>query len=54
MMADAVMRLLLLTTACLSGTLASVYDLSEDNFDRLVFRPSNKAVFVKFYVRAHP
>ena len=28
---------------------AAVYELTADNFDRLVFRPSNTAAFVKFY-----
>jgi len=28
---------------------SSVYELSGDNFDRLVFRPTNRASFIKFY-----
>ena len=28
---------------------AVVYELSEDNFERLVFRPSTSAAFIKFY-----
>jgi len=30
-------------------TSAVVYELSEDNFERLVFRPSTSAAFIKFY-----
>ena len=41
-----IMRGLLFLVHCAA---AAVYDLSEDNFDRLVFRKSNSAAFIKFF-----
>ena len=35
--------------ALLAPATAVVYELSEDNFERLVFRPSTSSAFVKFY-----
>ena len=48
-MADVVHGLsVLLALVPLVSVSAVAYDLSEDNFERLVFRPSNAAAFVKF------